>query len=397
MSTEGTANKAGQQPAATEADSQLVAAQNTTQETGPIGPELCANCSTPLQGGFCHACGQENTNPIRNMLSLIHEFFGEMGNWDGRFWRTIWPLLTKPAFLSLEYVRGKRVPYVPPLRMYLFISIFAFIVFSQASGNLNFLQGSPAGSSLSSGEAVELSAADREDLRATNQRFREQFGRDIINPELLAEPELSATPAEDDLPETAQAGESRPRMTPPSPPTNSGNDLDRLARGEEAFSIGFLSDEQNAELTEKVRFLAQRPKLLVDRFLSIAPQMMLIMLPIFAVVLKLFYAFSGRYYIEHVVVALHTHAFLLLMTSLIIGVSALKAVFAHLGLAAGGLGWMITVMFWWMPIYLLLTQKRFYRQSWLPTVLKFLFIGFFYSLIVASTIVFGLIWSVWRA
>ncbi|MCH8501717.1 MAG: DUF3667 domain-containing protein [Aliidiomarina sp.] len=384
MSTEGTANKVEQQSATIEADNPQAAAQSSA----PITPDLCANCSTPLQGGFCHACGQENTNPIRNMLSLVHEFFGEMGNWDGRFWRTIWPLLTKPGFLSNQYVRGKRVPYVPPLRMYLFVSIFAFVVFSQASGKLNFLQGSP----LTATTDVELSAQDRADLRDTNARFREQFGRDLVNPDLLLEPEGDAASSA----EATDAADGEAVLAPPRPP-RTGNDLDRLARGEESFSVGFLSAEQNAELTEKVRFLAQRPKLLVDRFLSIAPQMMLIMLPIFALVLKLFYAFSRRYYIEHVVVALHTHAFLLLMTSLIIGVSALKAVFAHLGLAAGGLGWMVTVMLWWMPIYLLLTQKRFYRQSWLPTVFKFLFIGFLYTLIITSTIIIGLIWSVWRS
>ena len=73
---------------------------------------------------------------------------------------------------------AKRVPYVPPLRMYLFISIFAFIVFSQASGNLNFLQGS----SLSGVADVELSAEDRADLRQTNEEFRQRFGRDLVDP-----------------------------------------------------------------------------------------------------------------------------------------------------------------------------------------------------------------------
>ena len=97
---------------------------------------------------------------------------------------------------------------------------------------------------------------------------------------------------------------------------------------------------------------------------------MLIMLPIFALVLKLFYAFSGRYYIEHVVVALHTHAFLLLTTSIIIGISALKATFTHLRPCCRRFRLVITVLAWWMPIYLLITQKRFYRQNWPMTVFE---------------------------
>ena len=102
MNSEGTATPAAPDSAAKESAAKASAAEDSVENTteSAVPALICANCNTPLQGGFCHVCGQENTNPIRNMLSLIHEFFGEMGNWDGRFWRTIWPLLTKPAFFK---------------------------------------------------------------------------------------------------------------------------------------------------------------------------------------------------------------------------------------------------------------------------------------------------------
>ena len=91
----------------------------------------CDNCHATLLGDFCHHCGQEKKSYIRNISGVVTEFFGEFSNWDTRVWRTLFPLWFRPGFLSQRYVSGHRVPYVPPLRLYLFTSIIAFLLFSQ--------------------------------------------------------------------------------------------------------------------------------------------------------------------------------------------------------------------------------------------------------------------------
>ena len=91
----------------------------------------CDNCYTALQGDFCHQCGQEKKSYIRNVSGVVTEFFGEFSNWDTRVWRTLVPLWFRPGFLSRRYVDGHRVPYVPPLRLYLFTSIIAFLIFAK--------------------------------------------------------------------------------------------------------------------------------------------------------------------------------------------------------------------------------------------------------------------------
>lgn len=337
---------------------------------------LCLNCNTELNGPFCHQCGQEDTHYVRGVFSLITEFFGEMGNWDGRLWRTLRPLFCRPAFLSNEYIKGRRVPYVPPLRLYLFISIVAFIFFSQLGSGLALK---------ANGQSDPNAAEVREEVM---NEIRENLSN-TGNQRLLDNPALNVanvSPNADDI-----NSESQPR---------SGSDIDRLARGEQSVSIGFLSDEENAELTEKLQLMAQRPKILVDKFFTVAPQMMLIMLPIFALFLKLMYIGSKRYYIEHVVLALHTHAFMLISLLAILAINLLHSTLVKYGVSSWltwPLPWLLKGLWIWLPVYLFLAQKRFYRQSVLVTFIKYSITALFYILLLTSAAVVSLIWSVWSA
>ena len=90
-------------------------------------PGVCDNCGQSLQGEYCHICGQHERSYIRNVFSLISEILGELGSWDSRLLRTMVPLLFRPAYLSNEYIVGRRVRYVPPIRLYLFVSLIFFL------------------------------------------------------------------------------------------------------------------------------------------------------------------------------------------------------------------------------------------------------------------------------
>lgn len=79
---------------------------------------LCKNCNTPLQGEYCHCCGQQDKQYMRSIFAVVGDLFGEIGHWDSRFYRTLRGLFLNPGFLSLEFVRGRHASYVPPLRLY---------------------------------------------------------------------------------------------------------------------------------------------------------------------------------------------------------------------------------------------------------------------------------------
>ena len=88
----------------------------------------CANCGEPLNGPFCSACGQENRNLSRLSLGqILHEWLGDTFTFDSRLLRTLGPLVRQPGFLTVEYLAGRRVRYVPPLRLFIFLSLVMFL------------------------------------------------------------------------------------------------------------------------------------------------------------------------------------------------------------------------------------------------------------------------------
>ena len=91
------------------------------------------------------------------------------------------------------------------------------------------------------------------------------------------------------------------------------------------------------------------------------------------------YLFRRRLYVEHLIVALHSHAFLFLCLLLGVLFQLLSVMLEpHAAWLAAPLGWLIAVLWIWAPIYLLVMQKRVYRQGWPMTVLKYLVTGWCY-------------------
>lgn len=95
---------------------------------GESEPAACPSCSEDMVGEYCHACGERLRTP--DQLSLWHsirEFADDMFDVDSRVLRSLRLLLFSPGTLTLEYIRGRRRPYLGPLRMYL--TVFALTLF----------------------------------------------------------------------------------------------------------------------------------------------------------------------------------------------------------------------------------------------------------------------------
>ena len=89
----------------------------------------CLNCNALIYGRFCHICGQENLIPKETFLYLVRHFIEDLTLFDGKFFATLKYLLLRPDFLSYEYMRGRRLSYLNPIRMYVFTSaIFSFLL-----------------------------------------------------------------------------------------------------------------------------------------------------------------------------------------------------------------------------------------------------------------------------
>src|SRR6476620_5901063 len=87
----------------------------------------CRTCGLPLQGRYCHACGQKAAHSEITVGELVHEAIHEFAHLDdSKIVQTLKLLLFKPGELTAEFLRGRRVRYVPPLRLYLVCSLLFF-------------------------------------------------------------------------------------------------------------------------------------------------------------------------------------------------------------------------------------------------------------------------------
>jgi hypothetical protein len=136
-------------------------------------------------------------------------------------------------------------------------------------------------------------------------------------------------------------------------------------------------------LETNIRALAELPpsvamRRVVDTTLEETPKVMFVLLPVFALLLKLLYFRRARYYIEHFVFALHFHAF----AYVIFGIALII-----------GSGWVFLIPGIILPVYLLLAMRRAYAQGWIRTIIKWFVLSNIYSVLLITGLVFALIWA----
>jgi hypothetical protein len=301
----------------------------------PSPPSACANCGSPLNGHFCAICGQPNREIRRPVYSLLRELFHVVLDLDGRAYRTVGLLLTRPAFLSNAYVSGQRMRYTPPLRLFIAVSILFFVVVT-------------AGNSLGSLRDAML---------------------DIQNVDTTAQDSNAA----------AQSSNIQAQLD--------GADLEGVYTLIENIRLPLLSDTSNANLQavmrnqaeENFRSLVEDPRDTLMGLMEYITVFLLVMMPLLALIQNLFFVTSGRYYIEHLVLVLHNNAFviaILLLQTLLDAVVSAEVTFIS-GLAS----LFSDLAAIWMPVYLFLSLKFFFHRGWLLSVLLFLLISIAYAII----------------
>lgn len=106
-------------------DSTLEAGATTGTAMGEL--THCLNCGADLQGSFCGACGQRAVPPDPTVRELAGDAWRELTGYDGRIMATLRGL-ARPGFLTREYIQGRRAHYLPPVRVYLIVSVVYFVI-----------------------------------------------------------------------------------------------------------------------------------------------------------------------------------------------------------------------------------------------------------------------------
>ena len=368
----------------------------TIQESRLAGSVGCMNCGTDLMGPFCHYCGQPDKNLMRFFPALLREFLEDFLDFDSRFMRTLKPLLFKPGKLTRDYLDGRRFRYVPPLRLYIFSSIALFFLFAVFAGSTLQFEASvdPDNPNLSihldSSEQAELQEALKE-LEKVQPGMAEQIAGQIEEAQNAAgeaadgAAEEAAEDGHNELDEIQFDVKGKPWHPETNPLTV-------------PLMPDWINDWLNREIAEspqKGKAIGDNPNLMVDKVLDVLPATMFVLLPLVALLLKIWYLFAKKYYVEHLIFALHNHAFIfvMLLVMVILGVVTEWREPDGQGPVTQAAEWTKIAILCWIPVYLLVSLKRVYRQGWGLTLAKYSAIGVSYLVLLSFVTVFTAVLS----
>jgi hypothetical protein len=291
----------------------------------------CLNCGAPITGPFCARCGQRDVPPYPSVRELAIDAVTEFSGWDGRLASTLRALIRRPGFLTHEFLEGRRIRYISPLRLYLVASLVYFVV-AAAAPDVR----------LESGKTVGL----RVGVITTNAD------------QPASRPDRVAKAASEAL-EKGQA----------------------LSQAERAAVLEDI-ERAPALMQPFLRRAVEDPGGIKRRILETMPRMLFVLLPIFAGILALFY--RGRKYPEHLYFAIHLHAFIFLALAM-----AELVKFTQLPLLVAGASLVAVI---WIPIYATLAFRRVYGGSLVRTLMKELGIGAIYALATAAGFIVMIYW-----
>ncbi|MBU7569210.1 MAG: DUF3667 domain-containing protein, partial [Flavobacterium sp.] len=250
--------------------------------------KTCLNCNYVVENKFCPNCGQENTETRQSFHYLFTHFIEDLTHYDGSFWKTIKGLLFKPGYLTKTYLEGKRKKFVPPVKLYIFISFVTF-----------FLPTLLPGPSLI--KFNEKKDAEKQEVKTTKEEVNKESEKGLKEMNDEVEEELSGI----DLP-------NRPRiknLTQLDSIQKNSQKAEKLSDFEYSATkkiIKILKSKNRAELWNKA----------MESFVHTLPKVLFLYMPIFAFFLWLMHDKKKWYYFDSGVFTLHYFSFLLLVITI---------------------------------------------------------------------------------
>ena len=277
-------------------------------------PSACLNCGQPFgqpRPRYCPACAQESNVRPPTLLEFAQQFGGAYLSTEGALWRTLKLLLLRPGELTAQYLAGRRKHYVLPLRLYLTISVLALLVLRLAGGGVV-------------GGLDDPQVLAKLEGKGRNGQIGIVFGRaGFRNGEYFC----------DNLP-------------------------------------GWLCERLRERIDVEPREFLRLARQAGDRLSSNLSAMMFVLMPVFAALLWLLYRNRGLRYTEHLVFALHLHAWCFVV------LACMQLAWPPLQVA-GLLA---------MPVYAWLALRRVYGGAWGPRLLRALALLGAYAMVAAVVV-----------
>jgi hypothetical protein len=209
--------------------------------------QFCENCGSELSGEYCSKCGQRNVEMKLPFKDILRELIEELLSFDSRLFHSIIPFLVKPGVLTMEYISGRRAHYISPFKIYFFMSFLYFFTTAMVEKPEENWQ---TQSKLNVDSSLTTARSDS-----------------IIT--LAKKGGIKLTIWKDDS--------------------------------------GVVERKYGHRFAAGLNKLKTNPQLFFDAIKDHAPQVVFLLLPVFALLLKLIYLRSKNYYIEHIVFSFYFH------------------------------------------------------------------------------------------
>ena len=345
----------------------------------------CLNCGRVVEENFCPHCGQENIVVKEDALHMVAHAVADYFHFEHKFFGTMKPLMLKPGELTKAYVEGKRVSFIHPIRLYIFISIVFFLVV------LNEKRMGESADPVKVQETTKpakgdgkLTPGEKDSLVASELREVEKAMKFVPNTNGLRDSLIRE--AKKDILADAKSNKTNTKVNWKTGNTkkwvnNWGNkdttvaDYERnQAKLPKEKKDGFLKHYFTKRTIELSKYPDPKKKFVED-FLHNIPKMMFLLLPLFALILKLVYINKNRYYYEHLIYSFHVHSAIFL----IVLITMLLQWAFHFVYDIGG--WLYSICTLYIVWYIYRSLRTFYGSTRWVTVLKIFFLNFAYTIV----------------
>ncbi len=322
----------------------------------------CKNCESLLEPTFefCPNCGQKT----KEELTVGVLFYNTISNYfavDARFFKSFIPLMVRPGYLANKFIQGKRLLYLHPAQLYLFISIVFFFLYSfKQKEQIN---------AISAGVNVD------EKVREATNSIASEIEKDSVAKAVFLEQMKKNQTALGIKDEDIKALDSIVKTKKPKDNLRFTFGFDEkkvdsllaIKAPKEDIYKAMGMDESDGTLTR--RFYAQMLKIyknkggignIIRAFYDTVPISMFFLLPIFAFILKLLFFRRGRF-AHHLVFTFYFFAYLFTVFSILLLVNLLWDIIP---------GWVDFLIVLSTFLYLFLAIKRFYGQGWFVSLFK---------------------------
>lgn len=335
--------------------------------------KTCLNCGFVVEERFCSRCGQENTEPKESIGHLIGHFFADITHFDSKIFITLKDLVLRPGFLTREYMTGRRLQYLNPIRMYVFISAVFFLVVFAANEE----------------EKKEVVTDESHTTNVFRQRFADSLrdgskdpSRAHVNREIATRLDTAAAakPTDEsaffsfgsggkiviDLTENKYTSLREYDSIQPHLPDSSRN-------------TGFWGWVLRRNVQLKEEHGGRSHTHVEENLQHMIPKIMFVLLPLFALFTSWFYSRKKYYYVQHAIFSIHYHSFVFLL--FFVAMLITKPIESYKVVMGIGLGAFTLAL-----VYLVAALRGMYRQAVWLSLLKGVAIGLMYLITILATI-----------